>query len=283
MRILITGWYHKKNLHGLLTAIDLLGWTMVQTLDEAEVVMSGSEYIDTKLYPSKKFIFGPHFSNIPDQRCFNLGKSKNVVYIQPSLQAAMIWANDYHANSYLNLVSYAFGVDTNKFSPHDCVKENVFVYYKNRDPSELTIICNFLRKRDIEYTLIQYGSYSEEEYINLLDRSSYGIWLGSHESQGFALEEALSMNVPLLVWSTRSMSQEYGCGQNYSNIPGIMTSVPYWSNKCGEVFFDECNLENTFDLFKSKLHDYRPREYIVQNLSMKARADGLKQLVESMG
>ena len=63
--------------------------------------------------------------------------------------------------------------------------------------------------------------------------SKYGIILDAHESQGFAIEEALSCNVPLLVWNVSSMSQEEG--GNYQHIPA--TSIPYWDKRCGENFY----------------------------------------------
>ena len=53
-----------------------------------------------------------------------------------------------------------------------------------------------------------------------MQKAKYGIILDAHESQGFAIEEALSCNVPLLVWNTKFMSQEYG--SRYENIPCCM-------------------------------------------------------------
>ena len=51
-------------------------------------------------------------------------------------------------------------------------------------------------------------------FFNYLQNSKYGIWLDAHESQGFALQEALSCNVPLLVWNISSMNQEYNSTYN---------------------------------------------------------------------
>jgi len=97
-----------------------------------------------------------------------------------------------------------------------------------------------------------------------LQNSKFGIWLGRHESQGFALEEALSCNVPLLVWNVTSMNQEYGL--NYPDIKA--TTIPYWDERCGEYFYDFEELDNTFNLFISKLDTYKPREYVLENLSV---------------
>ena len=53
------------------------------------------------------------------------------------------------------------------------------------------------------------NKYNETDYINYLKECKYGIWVDAHESQGFALEEALSLDVPLLVWNIKSLNQEY--------------------------------------------------------------------------
>jgi hypothetical protein len=88
--------------------------------------------------------------------------------------------------------------------------------------------------------------------------------LGRHESQGFALEEALSCNVPLFVWDVTSMNQEYG--QNYNNIPA--TCIPYWDERCGEVFYNFNEINDKFMFFMSNLHTYEPRQYILENLTI---------------
>ena len=87
--------------------------------------------------------------------------------------------------------------------------------------------------------------------------------MDAHESQGFALQESLSCNVPLLVWNIKSMNQEYG--QNYDDIPA--TTIPYWDERCGEYFYKIEELEDKFNLFLSKIELYKPREYILDNLS----------------
>lgn len=141
----------------------------------------------------------------------------------------------------------------------------VFVYFKDRNPEELHIIKKCLDSKQISCDFFSYTNrYSEEEYIRCLQKSKYGIWIGRHESQGFALQEALSCNVPLLVWNITSMNQEYG--QHYSDIPA--TTIPYWDERCGEYFYNADQLDETFQTFISQLESYRPREFVLENLSM---------------
>jgi hypothetical protein len=150
-------------------------------------------------------------------------------------------------------------------------KNRVFLYKKSRSDNDYNAIIQFLQKRNIDVKVFSFSyiynqKYSEDEYIEYLQNAKYGIWVGIHESQGIALEEALSCDVPLFVWSVTSMNQEIG--PNYDNIPA--TTIPYWDERCGEYFHRQDEMERTFDLFLSKLDTYKPREYVVENLSFDA-------------
>jgi len=111
-----------------------------------------------------------------------------------------------------------------------------------------------------------------------LQQSKYGIILDAHESQGFAIEEALSCNVPLLVWSAQTMNQEYQ--SNYNVIP--CTTIPYWDERCGEYFHKVSDLVDAFQLFQVKLENnqYNPRQYILDNLSTSKCAERFMELIK---
>jgi hypothetical protein len=181
----------------------------------------------------------------------------------------------------IKLIKLPFGVDTEKFIsdvPFE-KRTEVFVYYKRRQPQELQYILNFLNSKNITYRIFDYTSrYSEEEYLQHLQKSKYGIWVGCHESQGFALEEALSCNVPLCVWSVQNMSQEQGV--NYFPYPA--TSASYWDSRCGEIFYAPNDFNATFDKFLLNVSNgnYRPREFIMENLSKDICEKRLFDLVE---
>jgi glycosyltransferase involved in cell wall biosynthesis len=181
----------------------------------------------------------------------------------------------------MDIQAVPFGVDTDRFNEVIPIynRSKVFVYYKQRNNEELQFVTNFLNYNNIDYTIFTYGSYSENYYLSFLHESKYGIWIGRHESQGFALEEALSCNVPLFVWDVKSMNQEVG--QNYPNIYG--TAIPYWDNRCGEYFYDKNEFLQKFQLFILKLHDYSPRHYIIDNLSMDKCDELFRHVVEYKG
>jgi len=234
-------------------------------LSEYDAVYSPTYPIDVSKYPNTRFIFGPHFSVFPEQNLKWI-KGQNTTYIQPGKWAADVWKVSPLCRD-MQIKPVPFGVDTNQFTetiPQE-QRTQVFVYYKTRNPDDLQFITDKLREFGIVFTLFSYDNrYNEAEYIQCLRNAKYGIWVGRHESQGFALEEALSCNVPLLVWDVLSMNQEYG--PNYDNIPA--TVVPYWDSRCGEIFYKREHFDYTYRLFMSKLHQFNPRDYVLSNLTI---------------
>jgi hypothetical protein len=88
----------------------------------------------------------------------------------------------------------------------------------------------------------------------------------------------LSCNVPLLVWNVTSLNQEHG--SNYPNAPA--TTIPYWDERCGEYFTDIHQLETTFNKFITNLSEYKPREYILENISIEKCEEKFKNIVNSI-
>ena len=287
MRILyINIGMHTKN-HNSLMNYKNISYYIINTskindinLNDYDCVYSPSVPIDVSLYPNTKFIFGPHFSVFPELSQMNIINKSNSIYIQPSKWASEVWKNNSHCKN-IKIQSLPFGVETNKFNEIKEIKDrtNVFIYCKRRDPNEIRIIENFLNKRNIKYKIFDYlKKYNENDYINYLQNSKFGIWIDAHESQGFALQEALSCNVPLFVWNIKSMRQEYQ--SNYNDIPA--STIPYWDDKCGEYFYNINEIKDKFDLFLSKLETYKPREYILENLSMEVCEQRLIEIINKI-
>ena len=273
---------HHKNKHALLLYnIEYYVCNNLENfnLSEFDVVYSPCLPIDVSKYPNTKFIFGPHFSIFPKIDSMNLIKGKNTIYIQPSEWVVNLWENHDICNN-IKLRDLPFGVDTNIFEEINNIsnRNKIFIYFKRRSYNELNIIKTYLNSLNINYKLFQYGNYNEKTYLEYLQNSKYGIWLDAHESQGFALEEALSCNIPLLVWNVTSMNQEEG--SSYSNIPA--TTIPYFDERCGEYFYESKDFENIFNLFLSKLETYKPREFILENLSINICEKKLINLINNM-
>ena len=287
MKILfINSGIHHKNLNFILkcTKIDFHIVNNVHeiyklNLSDYDAIYSPCDPIDVLKYPTVKFIFGPQFSVFPDNK-LNVIKSTNSVYNLLSDWVINVWSQFSVCNN-LRLVKLPFGVDTEIFKETKSIsdKNNIIVYFKHRNPNDLLDIKNFLKNKNVSYTIFSYDiKYNENDYIKQLQNSKYGIWVDAHESQGFALQEALSCNVPLLVWNVTSMNQEYNA--NYNNIPA--TTVSYWDKKCGEVFYNINELEETHNKFICNIENYKPREFILENLSIEVCENKLIEFVKNM-
>jgi len=280
--LIINKYIHNKNLEGLIMILNYLKINYkfgdINDIKDADIIYSASEPINIKEYKDKKFIFGPHFSTFPDNKLDIINyNSKNHKYIHPSLWVNELWNNNFNVK--INISIFSFPVNTDKFKEikKEIKKEKnkVILYYKNRNPEELRILKNFLNIKNIDYNIFSYNDkYREEDFLNYLYDCKYGIVLDAHESQGFAIEEMLSCNIPLLIWNVRYLSQEYK--QNYDNY--YATSIPYWDERCGEYFFNIEELENKYKYFISNLDNYKPREFILENLSVEKCSERFKEV-----
>ena len=283
MKLLVLGNFHHKNMIGLELLLKSINFQYkygsIHEISEYDIIYSPNYPIDTSKYPSKRFIFGPHFSVFPDNRLLNINNiHNNSIYIQPSKWAADTWRN-FNVEKVIKIKEFPFPVEIDRFKPiENNSKHEVFIYFKRRKPEELKFIESFLNMKNISYKLFDYvKKYKEEDYLKCLQSGKYGIIVDAHESQGFAIQEALSCNVPLLVWKVKYMSQEEGA--NYPDIP--CTNIQYWDKRCGEYFIEKENFEETYYKFINKIGTYKPREYILDNLTPKKCADNFVKLINN--
>ena len=284
MKILIINCFlHEKNKQGLIAFLGYLQENIeykfgsVADISTADIIYSPSQPLNSLHYPNKQFIFGPHFSVFPDDKLQFLN-AKNSIYIQPSEWVVQLWENK---GATIPIKCFPFPVNTDKFQPISPPEKrtNIFIYYKRRNPQELNQLKVFLQMQHItNYRVFDYTQhYNENDYLHYLQTCQYGIILDAHESQGFAIEEAMACDVPLLVWNAQTMNQEHG--SHYESIP--CTSIPYWAPTCGEVFHNLAELPLTFQTFQAKLQEkqYKPRDYILATLSTEKCAERFMEII----
>lgn len=283
MFLIIDTWIHPKNRDGLIMMLNELNYEFKFGTendlkeDKWKIVYNPSEPMDISLYPNKFWIFGPHFSVFPNEKIMKINyKQNNLVYILPSEWCINLYK---YFNIKINTKVLSFAVNINKFNFIKPIEERseIIIYYKGRKMEELEFIVNNLRIRGINnFRIFSYKNrYNEDDFLNYLHNSKYGIIVDAHESQGFAIQEMLSCNIPLLVWNVSSLNQEEG--GNYDHYPA--TSISYWDNRCGEYFYDKNEFDEKYKLFMNNLEKYKPREFILDNLSAKKCAERLKIIV----
>lgn len=171
------------------------------------------------------------------------------------------------------------GIDTEAWKPAAIAKDLDFLLYdkvlweRPRQEAELVQpIRDALSARKLKFAELRYGSYVEDEYRALIARSKAMIFLCEHESQGLAYQECLSSDVPILAWDQGWWLDPNRFQWGTPQVPA--TSVPYFDSRCGETFRSAAELEPRLASFLERLarQEYRPRDYILENLALERRS-----------
>jgi len=151
---------------------------------------------------------------------------------------------------------------------YDCL-----IYFKRRDQSELDAVKKFLVSNGLSYRMVEYGSYGEDGFKQLVNSAKFCFLINGTESQGIAVQEIMSMGVPIIAWDIKEWLDQ---GEAY-RVPA--TSIPYWDERCGEVFFNIDDLEVTFSKFYATLDQYDPKAFIKDNLSFECSVKTLLDIL----
>lgn len=263
-------WCHPKNLQSIRRMCQLHNDVLVETntfdldlLNSCDWVWIPDKYLPGITVPA---MFGPHLFVTPPADHDIVGSLQTTQTFQ-FLNTLSPWVQALYKNTGLSfktpLISIPFSVDTQRFCPNKTQKArkiDALVYYKNRETTEYRQLKYALQAhfhgKQIDF--IEYGSYQEDEYLTKLQNTKVVVWLGVPESQGFALQEALSCNVPVLCWDATL----------FENTPA--TSIPYFDFSCGRVVFSLPALTATLQNMWRFPALFQPREFILRHLSDKA-------------
>jgi len=157
-------------------------------------------------------------------------------------------------------------LSTEKKIEFDCL-----IYFKRRNTEELKIVQDFLEGLGISYKVVSYGNYQDNDLEKLCSKCRFCFLLNGTESQGIAVQEIMSTNTPLFVWDVTEWTDQ---GEDY-RVPA--TSIPYWTDECGKVFYTKEDMDIAFFEFYDIMDKYNPRKYIERELSFK---ESVKKLME---
>jgi hypothetical protein len=118
-------------------------------------------------------------------------------------------------------------------------------------------IKKFATKKAMDVKIISYGNYDQMEYINLLGRCRFMIYLSQQETQGLALMQAWAQNTPTLIYD-----KEIG---QWDNVVCPASSAPYYDPKVGLKFKNSAQLESSLILMMEKC--FTPKSYYYANFS----------------
>lgn len=247
--------------------------------NDYDILWCNDEYISPDTIPTNiKIIYGPQFFTFPE------GDLVGKLDINNKYRCVYNSLSKWGENMYLEftelkvpIFQFPFSIDIEKFNEiknntnkkYDCI-----LYIKRRTLYIINYCINILNNKKIKYVIYQYGNYEENDYINDLHNCKFMLVLDAHEYQGFALQEAMSCNIPLLVLNSTSMYDEsdYNYNSNcisYKTKKLLSTSVPYWSDECGIKIINESELENNIEYMLKNYNKFNPRNYIKNTLSDK--------------
>jgi len=151
---------------------------------------------------------------------------------------------------------------------YDCL-----IYFKRRDQSELDAVKKFLVSNGLSYRMVEYGTYGEDGFKQLVNSAKFCFLINGTESQGIAVQEIMSMGVPIIAWDIKEWLDQ---GEAY-RVPA--TSIPFWDERCGEKFFTVDEMGQTFDNFYARINDYNPKDYVKENLSFESSVKTLLDIL----
>lgn len=202
------------------------------------------------------------------------------------------WVKVMFSKLWPDIVSvWPVGIDTDRWAPRSAGSKktiDVVVYeklFRDRDRFLVKLvepIVADLRRRGLSVHYLRYGSYREHELMALSQTTRSMIYLSPHETQGLALEQMLSANVPVIAWDP---------GGDWQNLEYLLrgvrfspvTTVPYWDERCGEKFTGDADFGDVFSRFWRgvETESYAPRQMILDSgLTLEAAAQAYTELAD---
>lgn len=214
---------------------------------------------------NSRVIVGPLYTNFQLQRLVKyVEKYSFIKILSSSTSATNSLINELGLNlSDKNICTIPIGViEENKITNllrKDKRSGRCLVYFKNRNQKDLSQTISLLQSKNFEIDLFEYGKYDNNKLLKASKENTFGILLASTESQGFAIQEMMANNLPLLVWNKES--------SHFEGISISGSSVPYWDNRCGLIVMNFDELEKGLDNFILNINDYNPSELIKEKLT----------------
>lgn len=154
----------------------------------------------------------------------------------------------------------------------------------NRDkevPRVLEKIQDTLASKGKSHCYLRYGAHHLGQFKQALRDSTAMIFLCEHETQGLAYQEAMSSGLPILAWDEGVLIDPV---QRKIERPAgsKISCVPFFDDRCGLTFKAD-NFDAQFAAFSAQLPHFKPREYVLENLSLACGAEEFLKLYNEVG
>lgn len=171
------------------------------------------------------------------------------------------------------------GVNTDYWKPRKEKRNYVLVYIKSASKKIIRKAINLLKENNFIVKIIRYREYKQGEYLRILQKSKFAVFFSDSESQGIALFEAWSCDVPTLVWNRGFAKICISDKEKERKVSA--SSAPYLTEKTGLFFKSVAEFETKLKTCNDKLKEnfFRPREYIIQNFTDELSTKSLMKFI----
>lgn len=224
-------------------------------LGDINLFLQGHSLIEVDNVQIPNLFLGPNIADLPIFNNLLMQTEKYVKSIVPC-----DWVKNAHAKwiPVEKIEIWNCGIDFNKYNQEKKqVEYDFLVYYKRRPLEDLNAVLEFLNKNNLKYKVLEYNHYDDDQFRDTISKAKYGFVIDGTETQGIAIQEMMSCDLPLLVWDIKEW---------HDRGPGHVcpaTSIPYFDKTCGGVFYNIEDIDTAYtDFIKGS---YNPRNYILHN------------------
>jgi hypothetical protein len=153
------------------------------------------------------------------------------------------------------------GVDPQEWTPSAPVANRVVVYWKTDDEPFCAAVERIVKRSGREPVRIRYGAYSRGDFRAALDGAAAAVFLSRFETQGLALAEAWSMNVPTAVWNPCADAE--WMGRPFQS----ESSCPYLTPATGVAWRALEELGDALGVLTRERAECQPRQWVLDNMT----------------
>lgn len=155
------------------------------------------------------------------------------------------------------------GVDTSWWMPQQRMptSSQVTIYWKTESREFYQQVETIVRSSGLNPVCCRYGHYTVEELRRQLQESLLAVFISRYETQGLALAETWSMDVPTLVWDPQGPAEFRG----YQFQAG--SSCPYLTQATGTTWKTLADLAALLGAARKSIDRYSPRSWVLGNLT----------------
>ncbi len=201
----------------------------------------------------------------------------NKILASPEIDRIVVpseWVRNFYAHQIPNIADkirvWPAGVSTSEPSSKS---GPIIIYDKNFSTESLSEAFAAISSLSLESRTFTYGTFKKDEYLKALRSAPLMIYLSRSESQGIALQEAWTRDVPTLIpysGTWKSLGHEW---------KDDMINAPYLTDATGSFYKNKDELSQLIQTITKGSSPFAPKAYCDVHLSDLASARILIQLI----